>query len=92
MARDLNVEVRGLYFRVFYDALTDVQNLIDNKKSEAQATAKQLEKEMQDVQQFQGKERDIQEMKSRMTYATFFATIRGKRCGIPVWRSWALST
>lgn len=68
-ARDLNVEVKGVYFRIFYDALQDAQNLLAKKKENAEVVAKKIEKEISDVGQINGRERDIQEMRSRLAYA-----------------------
>ncbi len=69
LSADLNVETSGLYVRLFYDALEEVRGIMRKKREKAGTVAQRLEKELERVHSIPGREKDIQEMKSRLVYA-----------------------
>jgi tetratricopeptide (TPR) repeat protein len=66
LSGSLDVRTRGVYFRVFIDAMNEVMNHMDKKKENTAEVAKQLENQMQTVSQAPGQEKDIQQIKARL--------------------------
>jgi len=68
-ARDLSVETRGMYVRVFYDALEEVRGVIERRRGKSLEAAGRLGDELERALSIRGREKSAQEIRSRLRYA-----------------------